>query len=57
MLFNAAAYSILAISRHSFDVMPDDQHFLMIRRRGGAANAQMVVVENWHAEAGANQKR
>ena len=36
VLFNAAAYSILAISRHSFDVMPDDQHFLMMRRRGGA---------------------
>jgi dipeptidyl aminopeptidase/acylaminoacyl peptidase len=51
VLFNAAAYSILAISRHSFDVMPDDQHFLMIRRRGGAANAQMVVVENWQGEA------
>jgi len=47
VLFNAAAYSILAISRHSFDVMPDDQHFLMIRRRGGSPSAQMVVVENW----------
>jgi hypothetical protein len=23
----------------------------MIRRRGGAANAQMVVVENWQGEA------
>jgi Tol biopolymer transport system component len=50
VLFNAAAYSILSISRHSFDVMPDDQHFLMIRRRGGSANAQMVVVENWFEE-------
>jgi serine/threonine-protein kinase len=50
VLFNAAAYSILAISRHSFDVMPDDQHFLMIRRRGGSPSAQMVVVENWFDE-------
>ena len=57
VLFNAAAYSILAISRHSFDVMPDDQHFLMIRRRGGAANAQMVVIENWRGEAGSSAKR
>jgi serine/threonine-protein kinase len=50
VLFNAAAYSILAISRHSFDVMPDDQHFLMVRRRGGSSSAQMVVVENWFDE-------
>jgi Tol biopolymer transport system component len=50
VLFNAAAYSILAISRHSFDVMPDDQHFLMVRRRGGSSSAQMVVVENWFGE-------
>ena len=47
----AAAYSILTISRHSFDVMPDDQHFLMIRRRGGATYAQMMVLENWAGEA------
>ena len=38
---------ILAISRHSFDVTSDDQNFLMIRRRGAATNAQMIVVENW----------
>jgi len=57
VLFNAAAYSILAISRHSFDVMPDDQHFLMVRHRGSAANAQMIVVENWFAEARAREKR
>jgi Tol biopolymer transport system component len=50
VLFNAAAYSVLAISRHSFDVTPDGQHFLMIRRRGGATNAQMIVVENWQGE-------
>ena len=46
VLFNAAAYSILSISRHNYDVMPDDQRFLMIRRRGASANAQMIVVEN-----------
>jgi eukaryotic-like serine/threonine-protein kinase len=57
VLFNAAAYSILAISRHSFDVMPDDQHFLMIRRRGGSPNAQMTVVENWHAEVRETKKQ
>jgi eukaryotic-like serine/threonine-protein kinase len=57
VLFNAAAYSILAISRHSFDVMPDDQHFLMIRRRGGSPNAQMVIVENWHAESAETRRQ
>jgi serine/threonine protein kinase len=46
VLFNAAKYSTLSISRHNFDVMPDDQRFLMIRRRGGSPSAQLVVVEN-----------
>ncbi len=52
VLFNAAAYSVLSISRHNFDVMPDDQHFLMIRRRGGSPSAQIIVVENLFSAGG-----
>ena len=50
VLFSAADFVIAGISRRNYDVSPDDQRFLMIRRARGSASAQVVVVENWFEE-------
>ena len=50
-LFNAADFVLTAVSRRNYDITPDDQRFLMVRRAAGAAGAQLVVVENWFEEA------
>jgi eukaryotic-like serine/threonine-protein kinase len=55
-LFNAADFVLTAVSRRNYDVAPDDQRFLMVRRASGTSSAQLVVVENWFEEAKATAK-
>ncbi len=50
-LFNVAAYGRHP-SHRAYAVMPDNQHFLMIRR-GAAANGDLVMVDNWFTELSA----
>ncbi len=51
-LFDASNFAIIGPSRRNYDVAPDDQHFLMVRRAAGSSGARMVVVENWFEEWG-----
>jgi serine/threonine-protein kinase len=50
VLFNAAEFVQSSISRRNYDVSPDGQRFLMVRRADGARRGQVVVVENWAEE-------
>ncbi len=45
VLFVAGDLSARAVSRRNYDVTPDGQRFMMVRRAGGATRAQMVVIE------------
>ena len=36
--------------RHQYDVTPDDQRFVMIRRVGGEDVGELIVVENFFEE-------
>ena len=33
-----------------YDVLPDDQRFLMLQQRGGGERADLILVENWFTE-------
>jgi tRNA A-37 threonylcarbamoyl transferase component Bud32 len=50
LLFSVADFVLGGVSRRNYDVSPDDQHFLMVRRAPGALGSQLVVVENWIEE-------
>jgi len=50
LLFSVADFVLGGASRRNYDVSPDDQHFLMVRRAPGALGTQLVVVENWTEE-------
>ena len=56
VLFSAAEFVMGGISRRNYDVSPDDQRFLMIRRARGSASAQVMVIENWFEEIKAKAK-
>ena len=45
VLFAAGDLATRAVSRRNFDVSPDAQRFLMVRRAGDMSRVQMVVVE------------
>ena len=50
VLTSAIDYANEGPSRRNYDVTPDDQRFLMIRRARGSGSSQIVVVENWFEE-------
>jgi len=49
-LFGTYQFAIEGYSRRNYDVAPDGQRFLMVRRGDGAAGSSVVVVENWIEE-------
>jgi hypothetical protein len=49
-LFDASGFVMASISRRNYDVAPDAERFLMIRRPGGSTTSHLVVVENWFEE-------
>ncbi|MBA3853629.1 MAG: hypothetical protein C0503_04385 [Gemmatimonas sp.] len=56
-LFAAGDLMTRAVSRRNYDVTPDGQRFVMIRRAGGISRAQMVVIEQAvHAAAAADPR-
>jgi Tol biopolymer transport system component len=57
LLFSAADFVLNGGSRRGFDVSPDDQHFLMVRRAAGVASAQVIVTENWFEDAKAGARK
>jgi serine/threonine-protein kinase len=57
LLFSAADFVLNGGSRRGFDVSPDDQRFLMVRRDAGVASAQVIVTENWFEDAKARARK
>ena len=57
LLFSAADFVLNGGSRRGFDVSPDDQRFLMVRRAAGVASAQVIVTENWFEDAKARARK
>jgi dipeptidyl aminopeptidase/acylaminoacyl peptidase len=55
-LFSANDFIQTSISRRNYDVGPDDQRFLFIRKSGGARTGYVVVIENWMNEMKAQKK-
>jgi Tol biopolymer transport system component len=49
VLFNARDY-LVGASHRFWDISRDDQRFLMVRPKEGAAGQMIVVVENWFEE-------
>jgi Tol biopolymer transport system component len=47
VLFNAADYIQVGLSRRNFDVSADGQRFLMVQRADAAKRGQMIVIEHW----------
>jgi serine/threonine-protein kinase len=45
VLFAAGDVATRAVSRRNYDVTPDGQRFVMVRRAGGVTTAPMIVVE------------
>ncbi|HEX4931873.1 MAG TPA: protein kinase [Gemmatimonadaceae bacterium] len=50
VLFDASDFVLAAMSRRGYDVAPDGQRFLMVRRAEGAKRGELVVVEHWTEE-------
>jgi serine/threonine-protein kinase len=50
-LFDLAEVSKVAVSEGGYDVAPDGEHLVLVRRGGGAdQSARMILIQNWFEE-------